>query len=93
MDQVLGSRPRRLIPDAGVVDLIEQYIQRTVNDGGLYEDVTRGICLGCSLSPLMGAIYLRPIDEAMEANGLFYARFMDDWVILVRCPQFLYHEL
>ncbi len=78
----LLAQVRRLVPVADVVDLIEQYIQRTVNDGGLYEDVTRGICLGCSLSPLMGAIYLRPIDEAMGANGLFYARFMDDWVIL-----------
>lgn len=31
---------------------------------------------GCSLS-------LKPLDEAMAASGLFYARFMDDWVILV----------
>ncbi len=30
----------------------------------------------------MGALYLSELDQAMEANGLFYARFMDDWVIL-----------
>ena len=30
----------------------------------------------------MGAIYLKPLDEAMEKTGLFYARFMDDWVVL-----------
>ena len=45
--ECLLAQVRRLIPDAGVVVLIEQYIHRTVNDGGLYEDVTRGICLGC----------------------------------------------
>jgi hypothetical protein len=40
------------------------------------------IPLGCSLSPLMGALYLDGLDRHMEATGLFYARFMDDWVVL-----------
>jgi RNA-directed DNA polymerase len=30
----------------------------------------------------MGALFLEPLDEAMAASGHFYARFMDDWVIL-----------
>ena len=30
----------------------------------------------------MGALYLRPLDEAMEENGLFYARYMDDWIVI-----------
>ena len=30
----------------------------------------------------MGAVYLKPIDDAMAETGLFYARFMDDWVVL-----------
>lgn len=30
----------------------------------------------------MAAIYLEPLDRRMEATGLTYARFMDDWVIL-----------
>ncbi len=34
------------------------------------------------MSPLMGALYLKPIDDAMAETGLFYARFMDDWVVL-----------
>src|SRR5438045_9510338 len=42
----------------------------------------RGISLGCSLSPLMGALYLQPLNERMERLGVFYARFMDDWVVL-----------
>jgi hypothetical protein len=44
--------------------------------------VERGISLGCPLSPLMGALYLKLLDERVEATGLAYARFMDDWVIL-----------
>jgi hypothetical protein len=64
-----------------VLGLVEQYVRHTVYDG-LYETVTQGICLGCSLSPLMGAVYLQSVDDAMIKTGLFYARFMDDWVVL-----------
>jgi RNA-directed DNA polymerase len=31
---------------------------------------------------LIGALYLKLIDDRMEKTGLFYVRFMDDWVIL-----------
>jgi RNA-directed DNA polymerase len=70
------------VPDERVLDLLRQYVRRTIYDGGLYEDVERGISLGCPLSPLMGAFYLKLLDERMETTGLAYARFMDDWVIL-----------
>jgi hypothetical protein len=30
----------------------------------------------------MSALYLKPLDHTMEKTGLFYARFMDDWVVL-----------
>ena len=70
------------VPDRRVLDLLRQYVRRTIYDGGLYEDVERGISLGCPLSPLMGALYLKLLDERVEKTGLAYARFMDDWVIL-----------
>jgi RNA-directed DNA polymerase len=70
------------VPDPRVLDLVRQYVRRTIYDGGLYEDVERGISLGCPLSPLMGALYLKLLDERVEETGLAYARFMDDWVIL-----------
>jgi len=38
--------------------------------------------LGCPLSPIMGALYLKELDDRMAETGLFYRRFMDDWVIL-----------
>ena len=70
------------VADAGVLNLLTQSVQHTIYEGGLYEDVERGISLGCPLSPLMGALYLQRLDERIEATGLIYARFMDDWVIL-----------
>lgn len=30
----------------------------------------------------MGALYLKPLDDAVNATGLFYARFMDNWIIV-----------
>jgi RNA-directed DNA polymerase len=57
-------------------------MKRTIYDDGLWHDARRGISLGSPLSPLMGAMYLKPLDDAMAESGLFYARFMDDWVVL-----------
>ncbi|MEG3936019.1 MULTISPECIES: reverse transcriptase domain-containing protein [unclassified Microcoleus] len=34
------------------------------------------------LSPLMGALCLKPLDDRMAELGCFYVRYMDDWVIL-----------
>lgn len=45
----------------------------------------RGTIAGAALSPLLGALYLTPLDRAMEAleqqAGIRYRRFMDDFVI------------
>src|SRR5208337_155056 len=40
----------RHVPDGRVLDLLWQYVRRTIYDGGLYENVERGISLGCPLS-------------------------------------------
>jgi RNA-directed DNA polymerase len=80
-DIVLAMLERHL-PDRRVLVLLRQYVRQTIYDGGLYEDVERGISLGCPLSPLTGALYLKLLDERLEETGLICARFMDDWVIL-----------
>ncbi len=30
----------------------------------------------------MAALYLKPLDDRMEELDVFYARFMDDWIII-----------
>jgi len=46
----------------------------------------RGLVAGGALSPLLGALYLFPLDNAMErlaaGNRIVYRRFMDDFVII-----------
>jgi retron-type reverse transcriptase len=80
--EILLEMVRLVVPDAPVLELIRGYLRRVVADGGVYEEISQGISLGCPLSPLMGALFLKPLDDLMGRMGLFYVRFMDDWVIL-----------
>ena len=72
----------RFVPDRGLLNLIGQYLRRTAEGGGLYWSYKRGLSLGCPLSPIMGAFFLREVAEQLTAMGLFYVRFMDDIVVL-----------
>ena len=51
-------------------------------DGKNYTAIQKGISLGCPLAPLMGALYLKPLDDRKAALGCCYVRYMDDWVVL-----------
>jgi hypothetical protein len=70
------------IGDRRILNLLGRYMRRTVEQGGWFFDHKRGISLGCPLSPLMGAFFLRELDRRMECSGLFYVRFMDDILVL-----------
>ncbi len=70
------------VNDPTVLHLIWQYLNRTVTFGKNYQEVRRGIPLGCPLSPLIAALFFKPLDDAMKKTGLFYIRFMDDWVVI-----------
>ncbi|WP_323086188.1 reverse transcriptase domain-containing protein, partial [Providencia alcalifaciens] len=76
----------RHIPHTVLRDLINQYVHYTVENGGVSHTPEKGIGRGCSLSPLMGALYLHEIDEhfgrEMQTDRLYYARYMDDIVVL-----------
>ena len=80
--EILFHQLQTCIADTRVLDVLKGYVTRVIYDAGRYKDVECGISLGCPLSPLMGALYLKPLDELMSKSVLFYARFMDDWVIL-----------
>ena len=68
--ELLFEQVRRLVPDRRVLNLVWQYMERWVRNGGNYTAVHCGIALGCPLSPLMGALYLKPLDDKMAALGL-----------------------
>ena len=89
LNRLLPNRPlaSSLQPKASLLRLVSSFLDRTLYRDGFYRAVgNRGIGRGSPLSPLLGAVYLAEMDEKLSAladrDGLFYARFMDDWVIL-----------
>ncbi|MEN8221060.1 MAG: reverse transcriptase domain-containing protein [Pseudomonadota bacterium] len=80
---ILYEQVEQHVDDKAVLRLVWGYLKHNVVDGGNYINIERGISLGCSLSPLMGALYLKPLDDAMAALDVTYIRFMDDWLIVV----------
>jgi len=49
----------------GLIKLLEQYLQRLEIRDGIYYHFLQGILKGCPLSPLMGALMLKPLDDAL----------------------------
>ncbi|MDM8565389.1 reverse transcriptase/maturase family protein [Candidatus Halobeggiatoa sp. HSG11] len=65
--------------------LLWMFLQRTVERGGNYRDITKGLPLGASISPQLGALYLSPLDVLFSTDAKhFYRRYMDDWVIFCK---------
>jgi RNA-directed DNA polymerase len=64
--------------------LIYEYCNRLVDINGKYPLIDKGISMGCPLSPLFGAWFLRELDLKMSEQPVFYRRFMDDWVVLAK---------
>ncbi len=80
--EVLLQKLQARIKDRFLMNLLAQYLKRTVDYGGVFADSRRGITRGCALSPLIGAYYLNALDAALGNSGLYYVRYMDDILIL-----------
>lgn len=72
-----------IISDKRVLSIISQSMNRVEVLDGDYSLIDKGIPRGCPLSPLVGAVMLKSLDEELPAQG-FYARYMDDWVVMVK---------
>ena len=59
------------IKDRRVLNLIGQYLRRTSERGGNFWDFSKGISLGCPLSPLIGAFFLNALDAAAAKLHLY----------------------
>lgn len=78
----LLARLATLVRDRVLLNYLWQIIHRSVEYGGLYRDLNQGISRGCSISPILGALYLKGLDEAMAKHRGYYVRYMDDILIL-----------
>ncbi len=82
--EILYNLVAHYVREPVVLELVRQYLLRFVSDGGEYTDIQQGISLGCPLSPLMGALFLKPLDDKMAEMGCFYVRYLDYWLVLAQ---------
>jgi len=73
------------ISDKRVLGLIGAYLRAGVKlENGTVEATTQGVPQGGPLSPLLANIMLDPLDKELERRGLRFARYADDFLILLK---------
>lgn len=75
---------RRKVADEPMVTLVARLLKAGVMVKGNFEKTTKGCAQGSPLSPLLSNIVLNELDHELEERNLGYARWADDFVIVVR---------
>ena len=81
---VLMNRVSRKVKDKRVLKLIGRYLRAGVVNNGRLEYTRKGVPQGGPLSPLLANILLDDLDKELEARGHRFARYADDFIILVK---------
>ena len=83
-ERLLNLLARR-ITDQRVLRLIGRYLRAGVMlPDGQREATRRGVPQGGPLSPLLANVMLDPLDKELEKRGHRFARYADDFLILVK---------
>ena len=83
-DRLMGQL-REKIKDRKVLDLIRRYLQAgVVLPDGTREATPQGVPQGGPLSPLLANITLDPLDKELERRGHKFARYADDFLVMVK---------
>ena len=75
------------VKDKRLLKLIKRYLRAGVIDNQLYSESREGVPQGGPLSPLLANIMLDPLDKELEKRGHKFARYADDFTILVNTPR------
>lgn len=76
---------RKKVRDRRVLVLIRVYLEAGVElPDGTREETPLGVPQGGPLSPLLANIILTPLDKELEARGHRFARYADDFILMVR---------
>jgi len=81
---VLMCRVSRKVRDKRVLKLIGKYLRAGVMINGRREETRKGVPQGGPLSPLLANILLDDLDKELERRRHCFARYADDFVILVK---------
>ena len=83
-DRLMGQL-RTKVRDRKVLGLIRRYLQAgVVLPEGTREATPQGVPQGGPLSPLLANIVLDPLDKELERRGHHFARYADDFLVMVQ---------
>jgi RNA-directed DNA polymerase len=75
---------RKKVQDKRLLALIGKYLRAGVMVNAQFEARSEGVPQGGPLSPLLSNIMLDSLDKELESRGHKFARYADDFIILVR---------
>jgi RNA-directed DNA polymerase len=81
---VLMHRVARRVQDKRLLRLIGKYLRAGVVVNGRLQHTPQGVPQGGPLSPLLANTLLDDLDKELERRGHRFARYADDFVILVK---------
>ena len=81
---LLMSKLSIRIQDKRLLALIGHYLRAGIMDKGKWSPSTEGVPQGGPLSPLLSNILLDSLDKELERRGHYFARYADDFIILVK---------
>lgn len=81
---LLMSLVGRRVRDKRLMQLIARYLRAGFIDNQFFFEAREGVPQGGPLSPLLANIMLDPLDKELELRGHKFARYADDFIILVK---------
>jgi RNA-directed DNA polymerase len=89
--KILTEQTKGYFNDPRILNYLDQIINIPIIDEGAIHIPQKGVHTRSSISPLLAALYLRPLDKLFENRpNLFYVRYCDDVLILAKTKkQFL----
>ena len=81
---LLMSLLSRKVKDKRLLKLIGRYLRAGIMDDQQFVESREGVPQGGPLSPLLANIMLDPLDKELEKRGHKFARYADDFTILVK---------
>ena len=72
------------VQDKRLKQLIARYLRAGFIDNQFFHETREGVPQGVPLSPLLANIMVDPLDKELENRGHKFARYADDFIILVK---------
>lgn len=74
----------QVVADGNILGLVEGFLRAGVMEDGVFKPTTVGTPQGGVISPLLANIALNSLDWRLDAKGLRFVRYADDFVVLCR---------